>query len=669
MYTNHLVSQKSPYLLQHAHNPVNWFPWDKEAFEKANKEQKPIFLSIGYSTCHWCHVMEQESFEDEEIADILNQNFISIKVDKEERPDIDSVYMSVCQMLTGSGGWPLTIIMTPSQKPFFAGTYFPKHQIYNHIGLFELLTNVSKLWQTNQNKLLSAGEEITQHIKNQNKKLNNIINWDNKYFKTAFDELSKSFDTTYGGFGNAPKFPIPHNLLFLLKYYTVEKNKDALSMVELTLINMYKGGIYDHIGGGFSRYSTDSKWLVPHFEKMLYDNALLAIAYIETYRLTKKEIYKYIAQNTLNYILKELTNENGGFLCSQDADSEGIEGKYYVFTPEEINNILGQKDGELFCKWFDISKKGNFENQNIPNLINNKQFEIEPDILNNLKDKIYQYRIKRTKLHKDDKVLTSWNSLAIVAFSYGFKVFGNKQYLIAAQNATDFIQKNLKYNDKYLKIRWREGETAYNGNLDDYAYYVWAMLTLYAACFDIKYLKEAEIMADSINKLFSDMDKNGFYFYASNSEQLINRPKEIYDGALPSGNSVIAFGMQRLFQLTGKIKWKEFAQNQINFLASNIKDYPSAYCFSLISMMEAFYPSSELICVLPKNINLQKIHEFANQKEYPPIIIVKTPENEKLLSEIAPFTSEYEFLDNTENYYYCQGNVCKPPVTNLNELL
>jgi uncharacterized protein len=406
---NRLIHQKSPYLLQHAHNPVDWFPWEDEAFEKATTENKPIFLSIGYSTCHWCHVMERESFEDPEVAEILNKHFISIKVDREERPDIDSIYMNVCQMLTGQGGWPLTIIMAPDKKPFYTGTYFPKLDRSGMPGIITVLEMVSEIWGRDSKYLSESGDRLINTI-NQPEVVSQEIDY-TEIIRDAYSDFKKNFDSKYGGFGNEPKFPSPHNLFFLLRYWYVYKDYDALEIVEKTLVSMHNGGIYDHIGFGFSRYSTDRKWLAPHFEKMLYDNALLAIAYLETYQVTKKKYYAEVAKQILTYVLRDMTSSEGGFYSAEDADSEGVEGKFYLWTPEEIINILGDRDGEWFCRNYDISKTGNFEGHSIPNLIKSSLDNEESDFLVKCKKKLFDYREKRVHPYKDDKILTSWNGL------------------------------------------------------------------------------------------------------------------------------------------------------------------------------------------------------------------------------------------------------------------
>lgn len=452
MKSNELIHEKSPYLLQHAYNPVNWYPWGAEAFEKAKKEDKPIFLSIGYSTCHWCHVMERESFEDSEVAELLNRDFVSIKVDREERPDIDSVYMNVCMAFTGSGGWPLTIIMTTEQKPFYAATYIPKNQKYGTVGMTELLPVIADLWKNKRRELLRTGNEIISVLKERKGRKNEKIS--KKLLIEAADTFKSIFDRKYGGFGAAPKFPSPHNLLFLIRYSYYENDKNALEMAEKTLEQMYRGGIFDHIGGGFSRYSTDSRWLVPHFEKMLYDNALLIYTYAESYQLTKNELYKNVAERTIEYVLRELTDTKHGFYCGQDADSEGVEGKYYTFTPDEVKSVLGEKDGSRFCNSFDITEDGNFEGKSIPNLLK-KIAEADNSTLK----KLYDYRLRRTSLHKDDKVLTAWNGLMIAALAMMNVLYPAKQLICVGDDIEE-----REINEKYappltVVVKNRKNET------------------------------------------------------------------------------------------------------------------------------------------------------------------------------------------------------------------
>ena len=661
---NRLKQEKSPYLMQHGENPVDWYPWCEEAFQKAAREDKPIFLSIGYSTCHWCHVMAHESFEDSEVADLLNREFISIKVDREERPDIDAVYMSVCQAMTGSGGWPLTIFMTPEQKPFFAGTYFPKYGGYGRFGLMDLLNRVAYLWKNNREELLRAGNQITAAI-NQGQ-TGNGSQPDRRLVERAYSQLAQRFDHKWGGFGAAPKFPTPHNLLFLMRYADTLQESNAMKMAEITLEDMAKGGIFDHIGGGFSRYSTDEMWLVPHFEKMLYDNTLLLIAYTKAYQHTKKESFADTADRTAGYILRELTDEEGGCYCGQDADSDGVEGKYYVFTPEEVKTVLGEENGEEFCCLYDITDTGNFEGKSIPNRIRSSEdgWNMDDPRLN----KLYEYRLNRTKLHKDDKILLSWNAWAIIALAKAGQVLEEPSYLDAAVRIHVFIERKMVDGNDRLYLRYRDGDAAYVGQLEDYAVYALALLELYRVTFDAKYLQAAIHRAKQMLELFEDKNKGGYFMTAFDGEQLIARPKETYDGAMPSGNSVAAMVLQTLASLTGERSWQAAADRQLSFLAGEIGEYPSTSCFGVLAMMEALYPYRELVCAtsdgLPDELkNYLKLHPSDDLQ-----VLLKTKRNAETLAECAPFTKDYPIPEQGAMYYLCENGACKAPVSDFSLL-
>ena len=457
-HTNRLASEQSPYLLQHAHNPVDWYPWGEEAFNKAKLEDKPVFLSIGYSTCHWCHVMAHESFEDAAVARLLNKHFVAVKVDREERPDVDAVYMNVCQTLTGSGGWPLTIFMTPDKQPFFAATYLPKEARYGTIGLKELLETIHTQWFDDKTALIDAGSEITAYINQKRELHTKSAPLSKDLFNHALSAFVSLYDKDYGGFGSAPKFPSAHHLLFLLRYGTLEKNDQAIRMAEKTLEQMFRGGMFDHIGGGFSRYSTDRKWLVPHFEKMLYDNAMLLDAYVEAYRLTKKELYRYAVEKTIRYVLREMQSIDGGFYSAQDADSDGIEGKYYVFTPEEINEVLGEGDGKIFMERYGITQKGNFEGKNIPNMISFTGSLIPDASVEAMLSKLYAFRRARVPLSTDDKILVAWNALMIRALAKASSVLDSDEMLEAAKKAEVFLFDKCSDQQGRLSIRYRNGE-------------------------------------------------------------------------------------------------------------------------------------------------------------------------------------------------------------------
>lgn len=646
---NHLKNETSPYLLQHADNPVHWYPWCEEAFERAKAEDKPVFLSIGYSTCHWCHVMAHESFEDEQIARILNENFISIKVDKEERPDIDSIYMSVCQILTGSGGWPTTIFMTPEQKPFFAGTYFPKTARYGTIGFQELLLTVCEKWRTDRVTLMDSANEIVQVVEEHNTQNNHAVQSETEphLLASALNLYKRSFDKKYGGFGDAPKFPSPHNLLFLMRYYEKNQDKEAMEMVDKTLLQMYRGGIFDHIGGGFSRYSTDRYFLAPHFEKMLYDNALLLLAYCKGYQLTKNELYRGVAEKIAAYIMKEMTAPEGGFYSAQDADSEGVEGKYYLFEPAELIRLLGHKAGEEFCGYFDITSEGNFEGKSIPNLLKNAHITMQ---YNDLLPEVYAYRKNRYSLHLDDKILTSWNGLMIAAMCHLYRITENQTYLSVAKCAQEFVMQNLCEKDE-LFVSYRNGKHSGKGFLDDYANEIYALLALYEATLDRGYLKQAERFCRKTIADFYDEAHGGFYLYGEENEQLILRPKETYDGAMPSGNSMMAYNLVKLYYLTEETYLKEFAKVQLRFMSSVAKQYPAGYTMFLTALSD-YYEMPDKITIVLKNS--EDIYGLACRMPLDTIVhVLEEP------------TAEYPLKEDKTTYYVCKGRSCQPPVNEL----
>ena len=649
--SNRLKNESSPYLRQHGDNPVDWYPWCAEAFEKAGREDKPVFLSIGYSTCHWCHVMAHESFEDAEAADILNRGYVCIKVDREERPDIDAVYMSVCQAINGSGGWPLTVIMTPEQKPFFAGTYFPKRSRYGQPGLIQLLTEISRLWRNDRQRLLSLGDRIMSALEPAAEPVQTEP--DNALLHRAYSYFRDSFDAEWGGFGTAPKFPAAHNLLFLLHYARRMKEPQAAAMAEKTLKAMAHGGIFDNISGGFSRYSTDRKWLIPHFEKMLYDNALLLIAYVSAYQATGDAEYADIARRTADYILRELSDEKGGFYCGQDADSEGVEGKYYVFTPEEIISVLGREDGGEFCRLYGIGKKPNFEGGSVPNRID-AQGAVwaadDPRIC-----RLHRYRKERTSLHRDEKILLSWNAWTIIALAQAGIVLSETRYLSAAMKAQRFIEESM--TDKNGRLLLSLGGST--GQLDDYAVYALALLSLYRASFDAEYLKAAIRRAEQITELFED-EKGGYFMYAHDAEALISRPKELYDGAIPSGNSVAAMVFEELAALTGETKWRERSDRQLGFIAGRTERYPAGSSFALLAMAKRLMPGRELVCV-SECVPTELTEYLKANAAYELSVLYKSTQNSPLLAECAPFTEAYPVPEKGACWYLCENGACHAP--------
>ena len=641
--SNHLIHETSPYLLQHAANPVHWYPWGEEAFSRAIREQKPVFLSIGYSICHWCHVMAHESFEDEETARLLNENFISIKVDREERPDIDSVYMAVCQAFTGSGGWPTSIFMTPEQKPFFAGTYFPVKSQYGMVGFRDLLRAISHKWQNSRTELLQSAENVIEHLKSMEAKTGPL---DPSLPETAVRQFRDTFDRQYGGFGSAPKFPAPHNLLFLLAYSQLKGDPQALAMASTTLIQMRKGGIFDHIGYGFSRYSTDRYFLAPHFEKMLYDNALLILAYTAAYAVTEDEQHLETAEKTAAYVLREMVSPEGAFYSAQDADSDGVEGKYYLFDYDEILSVLGETIGPQFNQYFGITKHGNFEGKNIPNRLHGEAAGTEfEDALATL----YEYRAKRTKLHLDDKILTAWNSLMIAAFSFLYRVSEKKQYLMAAKAAQQFIEKNL-LDGPTLYVSYRSNKRSTPGFLDDYAFYAAVLLNLYDATLETVYLEKAETICREAVQQFSHGKGNGFRLNGNGNEALVLIPKETYDGALPSGNSVMAYNLVRLAQMT-RGTWLEEATAQLAYLSGEAEKYPAGHSMFLLSLLLYLYPPPDITVVLRTPDEWDTVRPqlplYANVTVFP-----------------GP-THDYPLLHGQTTYYVCQNQTCRPPSNTL----
>jgi len=675
---NHLSNEKSPYLQQHAENPVNWYPWGKEAFNKAQEEDKPIFLSIGYSTCHWCHVMAHESFEDEEVAVLMNEAFISIKVDREERPDIDKVYMTVCQTMTGSGGWPLTIIMTPEKKPFFAGTYFPKHTRFGRIGLIDLIKRIKDLWNNQKSELVNSADQITFNLQNIDQESPGEIITDSTLRK-AYQLLLRQYDETNGGFGNRPKFPTPHNLIFLLRFWKRTGEKKALGMVEKTLQEMRKGGIYDHIGFGFHRYSTDSIWLVPHFEKMLYDQALIAIAYIETYQATKNEEYKKTAQEIFTYVLRDMISKEGGFYSAEDADSEGEEGKFYVWTEKELESILDKDELDLAIKIFNVKESGNYleeatgkkTNKNILYLNNNLEGEIQERI-ERIRIKLFKERENRIHPHKDDKILTDWNGLMIAALAKAATVFHDEEYLNFAKKTANFILSNLRDSNKKLLHRYKDGISEINGYLTDYAFFIWGLIELYEATFDVYYLKTALELHEIQLKDFWDNVIGGFYFTADNSEKLLTRQKEIYDGAIPSGNSIALINLLRLSYLTGNYKLEEKADTLNRVFSEKIKANPLAYTQFLVAIDFAIGPSYSLVIGGNTDDNDTTEMIVAINNSYIPNKVFIHRKTEQELPDIDTYSNFVQFFENLEGKataYVCINKTCKPPTHEIGKML
>lgn len=644
--SNRLAKETSPYLLQHKDNPVDWYPWGKEAFDQAKREDKPIFLSIGYSACHWCHVLAHESFEDEKTAEILNKYFISVKVDKEERPDIDSVYMTVCQAFTGSGGWPTSIFMTADQKPFFAGTYFPKISRGGMIGFRDLLLAIHDGWETNRDTLLQQAEELIKHL-NRTEEPSNPQ--DAEILRLAVDQYTRVYDKKFGGFGGAPKFPTPHNLLFLLEYSQRHHAPNCLFMAEHTLRQMYRGGLFDHIGFGFCRYSTDEKFLVPHFEKMLYDNALLLLAYCKAYEVTRKTLYLTVAEKIGEYVLREMTSEQGGFYSSQDADSERKEGEYYLFSPKEILSVLGTEIGENFNHHFDITKMGNFEGRNIPNLLKSdpedQTFEPYFSIL-------ADYRKKRHFLHRDEKILTAWNGLMIAAMCELYYVTQKECYLSAAKNAEKFIKNSLFERDT-LSVSYHMGNRGVSGFLDDYASYIFALLSLYRTTGEMDYLCRAKGLCSRTISDFWD-PKGGFYLYGKEQEELILRPKETYDGAIPSGNSLMTYNLVRISFITEEEEYQEVLKKQIDYIVKYAFSAPLGHGMFLRALLDYEHPPMKITVVVDKNIDKNEV-------------LLSLPKD-AIVNFLPRPTKEHPLKNGETTYYVCRGNTCLPPTNDMDEI-
>ncbi len=681
---NKLINEKSPYLLQHAHNPVDWYPWSEEAFNKAKNEDKPVFLSIGYSTCHWCHVMEKESFEDNEVADLMNEFFVSIKVDREERPDIDGIYMTVCQLLTGSGGWPLTIIMTPDKQPFFAGTYFPKEERFGRIGMLSLTRGINNVWKNKRDDISKSIEQISAALNSELKQAGKELN--EGTLDNAFNNFFNRFDRESGGFGTAPKFPTPHNILFLLRYWKRRNAKDALEMAEKTLIEMYKGGIYDHVGFGFHRYSTDKDWLVPHFEKMLYDQALLVLAYTEAYQAAKKDIYKEAALEILDYVSRDMTLPAGAFYSAEDADSEGIEGKFYLWKTEEIENILGKDESDLFVKIYNVKREGNWhdpvhdENRgtNILHLeknINAIAEELKLDekklryALKTMKENLFQKREERIHPFKDTKILTDWNGLMISAFAKAAQVFDKNEYCEAAEKAVYFILKNLVNDEGRLLHRFKDGESGILANADDYAFFIAGLLDLYETGFNSSYLKTAIDLNSDFIKYFWDEEGGGFYFTPYDGEKLLIRQKEIYDGAVPSGNSVEALNLLRIGRITGNTDYEKKASTIFKTFSGIIENSPQAFTQTLVALDFALGPSKEIIISGPKRSPVTKeMLKTIREKYIPNKVVILSAEQKVQMEIISPLLKEYTPQDNKTIVYICENYKCNMPITTLEDL-
>ncbi|MEN6440051.1 MAG: thioredoxin domain-containing protein [Syntrophobacter sp.] len=676
--SNRLAGEKSPYLLQHAKNPVDWYPWGEEAFRKASGEDKPIFLSIGYSTCHWCHVMEHESFEDGEVAALLNEHFVSIKVDREERPDVDQVYMSVCQATTGSGGWPLSIFMGPDGKPFFAGSYFPKTGRLGMPGLIQLIKQLAMLWKERRDQLDRISAEITAAIQ-PGPAGESSGRLGVETLETAYSQLRKSFDPVWGGFGAAPKFPTPHNLTFLLRWHGRNRGAGPNPEVEKTLDSMRAGGIFDQVGFGFHRYSVDEKWLVPHFEKMLYDQALLAMAYTEASLASGAARFARVAGEVFEYVLRDMKSPEGGFYSAEDADSEGAEGTFYTWTPREITQVLGRESADLYCRALGVTLQGNFEGgRSIPHVARAvdelaRELGMGGDALSALieesRSRLFTARERRVHPLKDDKILVAWNGLMIAALSRGFQAFGDPSHLTAAKEAADFVLDTMRPGGR-LHRRYRQGEVARLACADDYAFLIWGLLDLYESAFDTRYLSEAVRLQEEMNILFED-PAGGFYYTGKDAESLIVRDKPLYDGATPSANSVCALNLLRLGGMTGNPAFEDQADRLLKCFSTQVSLFPPAYTQLLQALAFSLGPVREILIAGERTDQQTRDMLKAVHRLFPPnrvVLVKERGEAGTLLAGISPFTGPMNVPETGAAAYVCENYRCGRPVFDASEL-
>ena len=684
MSPNGLINEKSPYLLQHAHNPVDWHPWSERTFARAKEENKPIFLSIGYSTCHWCHVMEKESFEDEEVAGYLNDAFICIKVDREERPDIDAVYMAACQMLTGRGGWPLNLFLTPGKKPFFAATYLPKRSRFGHAGLIELCQQVKNIWLSQPDKVNESATSIADSL-HQVFSFSSAEEPDESLLDLAYDQIRRAYDPQRGGFEPAPKFPTPHRLLFLLRHYHRTGEPKALEMVENTLTAMRLGGIWDHVGFGFHRYSTDKNWLLPHFEKMLYDQALIAMAYLESFQITKNPLYARTAEEIFTYVQRDMTSFGGGFFSAEDADSEGEEGKFYVWTVDEFRREINDDRTDIWERVFRLTPEGNFTDEatgqktgaNILHLtapLDNwadkygvNVEELEED-WKKIRNRLFHARENRVHPLKDDKILTDWNGLMISAFAFGARVMDKPQYAEVARKAVHFILSKMKDENGQLFHRFRDGELAIHAQATDYAFLIYGLISLYQATFDLTFAEDALKLQESMINEFWDDENGGFFTTGEGNDELPVRPKELYDGAIPSANSVAFYNLLCLSRLTGNPKWEEKAQALLVAFAGSINTQPTASTFFLTGLDFALRPGQDVVITgESEEANVHKLLSTMNLYFTPnKVTLVKSDQNADRLTRFAGFTDGLEVVKGEATAHLCRDGSCTGSTSDMN---
>jgi uncharacterized protein len=667
---NALIHETSPYLLQHAYNPVQWLPWGEAAFESAKTRDVPILLSVGYSACHWCHVMERESFENSSIAALMNEHFVCIKVDREERPDVDSVYMNAVQVMTGQGGWPMTVFMTHDGKPFYGGTYFPPEDRYGRPGFPRVLQSLSDTWNNRRNDILANANDLTSHMQKL-ERIKPASEVDTGVLAKAFETMRGNFDPKYGGFGGAPKFPNPGTLEFLAQYHHRTKDPNALEMLTTTLNGMASGGMYDHVGGGFARYSTDERWLVPHFEKMLYDNAQLIVAYLHSFQITNKLEPLITAVDTMVYVLREMTDSNGGFYSAQDADSEGVEGKFFVWSLAEIRSILGD-DSRIFEMAYGVTEQGNWEKTNVLSQVLSdealaQKLELEVDDVTDSRlasiIKLFVTREKRIKPNLDDKILTSWNGLMLKAFALGTRVMRDTKYLKAAEKNVLFVKTHL-YKEGRLFHTHKNGISKISGMLDDYAFYALGLLELYRTTFKREHLEFAIELTSTAIELFSDPN-GGFFDTPKDGEKLIVRPKGYFDSAMPSGNGAMAMLLIQLARLTGKHEWETLALEPIKHMLEVMHRQPTGFG-SLLQALEAHASPMREVAIIGdlESEDTKNLLKVVNDRYQPHVVVVVAPAGESYL----PVLEQREMIENLATAYVCENLACQMPVTSPSDL-
>jgi uncharacterized protein YyaL (SSP411 family) len=679
---NRLSHEKSPYLLQHAHNPVDWYPWGEEAFSEARRLDRPIFLSIGYATCHWCHVMERESFEDPEVAGLMNEAFVNVKVDREERPDIDGIYMTVAQLTTGHGGWPLTILMTPDRIPFLAATYIPRENRHGRVGMVNLVPRIQQAWNENRPTLLASATSIQEHLERLESADLGGRSLGTDVLRQGFDELAASFDREHAGFGPAPKFPTPHRLLFLLRYWSRTDVTQARDMVEGTLDSLRAGGVFDQVGFGFHRYSTDREWLLPHFEKMLYDQAMLMLAYTESFEAEAAPGRESVIREIAEYVLRDLTSPEGAHYSAEDADSEGVEGKFYVWALEEVQSVLEEDEARIAIGAWCLETAGNYRDEatgeatglNIPHLRRPSEApvlaaDVEPSVAASLLERarasLFARREERVRPLLDDKVLTDWNGLMIAALARAGRALPEARFVEAAQRAADFVHRTMWMEGELLH-RYRDGEAAIPANLDDYAFLAWGETELYQATLEPEHLRRALDLTDGMVRRFHDAERGGFFFSPEGKADLIVRRKEVYDGAVPSGNSVALYNLLRLGRLTGREDYERLAADTSSAFSRQVASQPSAFTFFLSALDMAIGPSQELVIVGdPEAEDTRALLAVAREGFFPSRVVLLRPPGAggDAIVDLAPFTRGFGLLDGGAAAYLCSGFACERPVS------